>query len=544
MRQGGQYLAYRQLRAPRKNRAGLFVPEWGNLADLVRANTEATGRANYDVQGKCLSQLAREAREEFVLAARDWTAAYRNLPSQASGTSHRVFLAGHQPQMFHPGVWLKNFALSHLAEEFGATAINLIVDSDTIRSHAIAVPGGTPATPIVTEIPFDAPGPAVPYEERRILDPSLFAAFAKRVEAQINPLVAHPLMGDYWRHVQDRVQATDRLGLSLAQGRHRLEEEWGLRTLELPQSAVCDLESFRWFACHLLDQSAKFRRIHNEVVAAYRRIHRIRSVAHPVADLAEQNGWVEAPFWIWTEANPRRRRLFVRRAGESLLLTNRHELEFSMPLPSGGNPSEGVQCMEDCSARGIRIRSRALITTMWARLALGDLFVHGIGGAKYDQVTDAIVSQFFNVRPPAYLTVSGTLHLPVAYRDGAEDELRRLRGQLRRLEFQPERFLDHLGVSDRQQTRQWRPLADQKCNWIGADVTPENYRERFLAIRRLNAELQAWAEPIRKETLQRLAECEQDAHAASVLTRREYAFCLFPGEELQSFFSHLLPKHA
>lgn len=544
MRQGGQYLAYRQLRAPRENRVGLFVPEWGNLPGLISGNTEAAKRACYDVQGKCLSQLAREAREEFVRAARDWTAAYRNVTSQVTGASDRVFLAGHQPQMFHPGVWLKNFALNHLAEEFGATAINLIVDSDTIRSQAIAVPGGTPAAPLVTEIPFDGPGPAVPYEERRILDPDLFTGFAKRVETQISPLVAHPLVGDYWRHVQDRGRAAGRLGLCLAQGRHRLEEEWGLHTLELPQSAVCDLESYCWFACHLLDQSAKFRRIHNEVVAAYRRIHRIRSVAHPVADLAEQDGWVEAPFWIWTEANPRRRRLFVRRTGNTLQLTNRHELEFSMPLSSGGDPSAGVQCLKDCSTRGIRIRSRALITTMWARLALGDLFVHGIGGAKYDQVTDAIISQFFGVRPPAYLTVSGTLHLPVPHREGAAGEVRRLRERLRRLEFQPERFLDHQGVSGERQTQQWRSLADEKRNWIDADVTSENYRERFLAIRRLNAELQTWAEPIRKEVLNRLAKCEQDALAASILTRREYAFCLFPGEELQSFFSRLLPKRA
>ena len=62
---------------------------------------------------------------------------------------------------------------------------------------------------------------------------------------------------------------------------------------------------------------------------------------------------------------------------------------------------------------GVRIRSRALVTTLWARLALGDLFIHGIGGAKYDRVTDLLIERFFGLRPPGLLVLSATLHLPI-----------------------------------------------------------------------------------------------------------------------------------
>ena len=64
-------------------------------------------------------------------------------------------------------------------------------------------------------------------------------------------------------------------------------------------------------------------------------------------------------------------------------------------------------------ARGIEIRPRALITTMYARLFLSDLFIHGIGGAKYDELTDAIIRRFFGIEPPAYMTVTGTVRLPI-----------------------------------------------------------------------------------------------------------------------------------
>ena len=53
----------------------------------------------------------------------------------------------------------------------------------------------------------------------------------------------------------------------------------------------------------------------------------------------------------------------------------------------------------------------ALVTTLFARLVLSDLFIHGIGGAKYDQLTDELIRSFFGLAPPDYLVISATLHL-------------------------------------------------------------------------------------------------------------------------------------
>jgi hypothetical protein len=225
-------------------------------------------------------------------------------------------------------------------------------------------------------------------------------------------------------------------------------------------------------------------------------------------------------------------------------LTDRRDLDFSLPMPAGGDASLAAECLKNHAQNGIRIRSRALITTMWARLALGDMFIHGIGGAKYDQVTDAIIARFFEIEPPAYVTVSGTLHLPVPHCKEAAEKVHRLRDRLRRLEFQPERFLESVSNSDGAQMAEARQLAEEKWSWIARRVTPENFRERFLAIRRLNGRLQCSVESIRDETFRALLRAEQNSRATSILTWREYAFCLFPGEEIQEFFSRLLPKRA
>ena len=66
---------------------------------------------------------------------------------------------------------------------------------------------------------------------------------------------------------------------------------------------------------------------------------------------------------------------------------------------------------------------------MYARLFLCDLFIHGIGGGKYDEVTDNIIRRYYGVEPPAYLVLSATLHLPLPHHPARPEDCRRLRRQ-------------------------------------------------------------------------------------------------------------------
>ena len=60
-----------------------------------------------------------------------------------------------------------------------------------------------------------------------------------------------------------------------------------------------------------------------------------------------------------------------------------------------------VRAFLDLGKQGFKIRSRALTNTLYARLFLGDLFIHGIGGGKYDEVTDAIIRRYYRSSRPA-----------------------------------------------------------------------------------------------------------------------------------------------
>ena len=49
---------------------------------------------------------------------------------------------------------------------------------------------------------------------------------------------------------------------------------------------------------------------------------------------------------------------------------------------------------------------------MFVRLLIADQFVHGIGGARYDQVADQIMSKHFGIEPPAFSVTTATLYFP------------------------------------------------------------------------------------------------------------------------------------
>ncbi len=286
---------------------------------------------------------------------------------------------------------------------------------------------------------------------------------------------------------------------------------------------------------HLLAQLPRFHAIHNEALRQYRRTYRVRSISHPVPELAEEETWLEAPFWVWTADEPHRRRLFARSAGGEIAISDRQSWEARLPLQADGDAGRAVERLLELQRGGVRIRSRALVTTLWARLALGDLFIHGIGGAKYDRLTDMLIERFFGLRPPHFMVLSATLHLPIERDRATADDAQAIERELRGLTYHPEQYLD--GLADAP-----ADLLADKRRWIETPQTVENARRRCRAIRAGNAALQPWLDDRRKRLQEQQTRVLRRLRAESVLAWREYAFCLYPEPTLRGFLSGLLHK--
>jgi hypothetical protein len=541
MTPGNRALAYRRMRAPPEHGGVLIAPLLSEAGRWLAENRQRRQSYHATVAGIPLGQLVVEARAELLEAAWQYTSAYRDVERPTHESP--ILLAGHQPELFHPGVWFKNFVLGGLARRHGGVAINLLIDSDTVRSATLRVPGGSVREPAAHAVAFDAAGPEIPFEERTILDPQLFGSFGRRAAQEIAALVPDPLINELWPLVVEQSRQNRQLGLCLAQGRHRLEGQWGLQTLELPQSMVCELQGFHAFVSHLLAVAPQVREVYNSAVGQYRRANHIRSTSHPVPNLAAEGDWVETPLWIWSSDDPQRRRLFVRQTASELVLSDRRQRELRLPA-AGTEHASTVEALAALQRQGIKLRTRALITTLWARLVLGDLFLHGIGGAKYDQVTDVLFETLFGLPPPAYLTVTATLHLPIDRVRVTADELRTVDQRLRELTYHPERHIEGTRPSHDDSAAELARLCREKAAWIATPQTRENARQRCRAIRSLNESLQPGVVDERRKLLAQREQTADRLRAEAVLGSREYSFCLHPARSLQDFMLEFAAPNA
>src|SRR3954470_21474134 len=189
---------YRTLRAPSGDGQTIVVPPWESLPDAVARNREQLAYVQYDVQGRSLADLSAAARRVLLDRALGYTARYREVPqrwrSLASLERVPFLLSGHQPALFHPGVWYKNFVLGSLARNLEGVGIHLLIDSDTCRSASIRVPTGSIQEPRVEAVAYDEPMAEVPHEERMIRDAATFSTFAERSALLIRPFVQNPLV--------------------------------------------------------------------------------------------------------------------------------------------------------------------------------------------------------------------------------------------------------------------------------------------------------------------------------------------------------------
>jgi len=538
-----------KLRAPREDRGVLIDPAWSELPALVAANQARRAAWSFELAGEPIARFAAAAREQLLRDAHAYTSAYRDVALPASiGGSTRVLLAGHQPELFHPGVWAKNFALDALAGGTLSIGVNILIDGDTLKSPSLRVPSGSLAQPLVEAIPFDLACEEIPYEERGVQDAALFGSFGDRATAAIQPLLAEsqsgpPLLGSFWPDVVAQAAATRRIGAAFARARHRLEGSWGLNTLELPQSALCDSPHFRRFVGHLAGDLARFVAIHNAELAAYRRREGIRSANHPVPELAADGEWLEAPFWIWSADAPRRRHAFARSVGGEVELTDRADVTLRF------RPAAAVDALEAAARRGVKLRSRALMTTMYARLVLGDLFLHGIGGGKYDELTDAVARRYFGVEPPAFAVVTATRRLPLG-RSSAKStpapherigdhtaehiDEPAARHRLWELQYHAERFLDLAALAPAA-AEQARSAIAAKAHWSAVEPTRENGKTRCHALREANAALAPLIEPQLRKWREIHAQTKVEARTSELLGSREYSAWLFPEQDLRNF---------
>jgi hypothetical protein len=252
------------------------------------------------------------------------------------------------------------------------------------------------------------------------------------------------------------------------------------------------------FAQKILSDLPRFRKVYNAAIRSYRRANRIKSQSHPAPELSSE----EAPFWERTGPNGQRKR---------------------------ANAASEIE----------KLRPRALTLTLFARLCLADFFIHGIGGGKYDEVTNIIIRDYFGIEPPAYQVLSATLLLPLPGFPGTVESVRRTQRYLRDLQWNPQ-FQIETERTDHSIAVQ---LIAEKERLIRSEPPSTDHtsrREWFRSLQHVTERLR----PFVKEKIAgaeeslRLAQVELEGNR--VLRRRDYAWMLYPETVLRPFLQQFL----
>jgi hypothetical protein len=421
--------------------------------------------------------------------------------------------------LVHPGIWVKYLALSRLVPPDGV-GLNLIVDSDVVEEVAAEVPHADGR--LRRERVVLARGEAeVPTELLAAPTPAEWRAFVTSIDAHLATL-DEPRVGEGWARTRllPAPPTAQSLPGAITAARRMLE---GPRPyLDLPVSQLSQTSSFRAFVLSMMHDAVRFAAVYNGCLAAYRDHYGIRTAAQPFPDLATEAGRVEVPFW--SIADGRRRPLFVDVQRRRIWAGDRDV----GPMPD--DPDDPGFCR-------LSIRPRALTLTAFARLFVADLFIHGIGGGRYDRATDAIVRTFFGVAPPTYATATATLFLPFTAGGPREAERARLHRTLLDLQHNPDRFLSPDGGPHQE-------MVEEKWSLIrrleqAAGLTRRERRAVTQRIREINMILQVAVADRVAQVQEALRHLDRHLEEAEVTGFRGYPFLLFPVESVDALVNLL-----
>jgi len=501
-------LNFEHLQVPARNDQTLTLPELAEYGRLIDHNRNLP--RDIMVDGLPFETLARQARRSAVGYAANYTKKLGLDPGRLPDSGRAVIASGHQPTFFHPGVAVKNFALARQAGELGATAIFFSVDSDQFKAGRVFAPvmeerlakKELSLFPVGRNLLYEtAPVPSMGQLVKNLvhLDEKLsksglaapgaaLSAFLARIESIHQPMDNYTSLAIVLR----RAWCGDLLG----------------GCMESPVSGLCGQKPFLRYAKDLIERIEDFRNIYNEQLARYRKDHKLRYPANPFPDLGQSHGAIETPFWVIDSGA--RQPLFVRlqSAGHSLL----------------ESVTGGAWTMAELESGQVNIRPKAISLSIYLRLFICDLFIHGVGGSKYDTITDRIIERFYGIEPPMRACVSCTALLNIDAPD-PEERMESVKQVLRDIEHHPEKTGGEDGHI--------RKLADEKSRLVAMIRRPGVDRKAVgRKISGLNEQMTAHLAPLRSKLEKELEVLRGQEKEKQAARARDYPYFLFDPERV------------
>jgi hypothetical protein len=544
----------RVLKIP-QNKQIFFSSSADKISSLLEENKKIFGQYSFTILNQPFKEVRENSRKEVVGRALRFSKKFApDIAEKINPFYQYIIQTGHQPVFFHPGIWIKNIFLNELLKSpllDRCLGLNIILDNDICKDLNFSLPALSSTGNLKLErANFLSPtfAPNLPFEEYPCLFLELITKFNRDITHRLKPLKLEnkDILNNFKyfarcledsSHLCSQNHKKGNLGEFLGLARRLYEQEIEPTYLEIPFSKICDSDEFLSFFLEITKNIESFSDIYNKKLNEYRKLFKIRNRAHPSPNLIIKKNLTELPFWIWKEGDERRK-IFILKEGEGNYLYNDSYGKIFLIEKDGLKFLSSLKTL--LKEQGLKIRPKALLLTLYNRLFISDLFVHGLGGAKYDLVTDEIIKEFFKVEPPHFLVVSCTLYLnfkssPVT----SDSKISALKKKIRDLEFNPERYVDELSLTKKEEI-QIEKLAEKKTELIKkitGVLTSVEKRKISEEIKAINNFMGEKVRPLKYELNKKLEDEEEKMKQSKVYSFREFPYCFFSAKELRNLLN-------
>ncbi|HJT25059.1 MAG TPA: hypothetical protein VJ873_10810, partial [bacterium] len=457
-------------------------------------------------------------------------------------THQPLILSGHQPVFFHPGHWAKCLAASTLAEAVQGTACHKVTDTALGPEYLHYMPeveedghGRKKILEFYTNKDLKQQERTTPYCFLPAPDHAALEKILKDAEVYA-PAIVKANIKTYQDKLLKEIkkEATwNDFHLSMAK---ILDDICGTRRLYLEAHKIWETQPYYRFLSQWLLNLPELNDDYNQALNEYRKKHGITHDLTPMPNLKFEDWWFEIPFW--GVARNQRHSLWAKNDGKHIVLK----------IKGGdGNYSLAVDELEtELSVLNLSIWPKAIPQTLFCRMYLCDFFIHGTGGAVYEEVGDMLFSKFFKVKPLSFGVATATFLVDPEGSKGMDAVMsheERIQWWDRALSKNPEYLFTKKEVWEKElpsfiqagfkkclNNPYLRNLAETKVKWLGALQNPTYKSEASYKIKEINHVLYEGLTEAIQALEKGLLDIEKVKQPKEVMSFREYPFFCYPPE--------------
>lgn len=344
----------------------------------------------------------RELQREILEAAQRWTAEQQTLLGHPPGIPQPqppplqppLVMTGHQPIIYHHGIIAKHRAIARLQEQLPQSAsVSIIIDTDQSDGHELRWPASVDGDLAIRRVRL-ARGDALYLHDRLRNRSELEAAFSKGQE-ELRALRLDAACSGLERAAEYYLTASDQPLVGAASAVRRALEPTPVQS-ELPLSRLLQLGSLRAMVRALIEDGPQLHQLYNEELDRFRSERGTRNQAQPFPNLRQSQEASELPLWI----------IDLERGGREVLQRRNGAGESLIRFEDRWHPLAAL-----LERRDILIAPRGALISSILRLDCCALFVHGTGGARYDQFTDRFIARYFGRRAAPFVRATDSRYV-------------------------------------------------------------------------------------------------------------------------------------